>query len=311
MGVLMSKAPMKILHVTGVGHSGSTVLAILLAQSPEVFSCGELSQLSTSITGIPTRCSCGQLLSDCSYWKEVVNTWKAISPSLVIPDHAERQGYYQSKCRKSLKKGLGELPRDDVSHFIEEVDALYEAIGVRKNVNCLVDISKSVGRASLLAAYSRHDIRILHLIRDPRGVAWSHRKPRPNKPGMVGGQRKGRSVKNTTKRWVRDNKLAQNLVSRQGEKGMTLRYEDLVCDPIDSIKKVSELIGVDFYKSIDLLIKNNKLEPNHMVAGNIKVQMKPLTKLSLDESWRSNLKIYERLWCLIRAQALMRKVGYL
>lgn len=301
----------KILHITGVGHSGSTLLATLLAQSPEVASYGELGQLPKSFVDAPHRCSCGQLVPDCLYWKDVVNIWKSSLSGLVISEHAEKLRYLQAQCLKSLKSGHDEPSGNDIACLVEEIDMLYETLCTRENVSCLVDNSKNVGRAALLAAYSRNNIRILHLVRDPRGVVWSHRKSRANKPGMVEGLRKGRSVKNTTKRWVRDNRLVKKLDSKYKDTVMTLRYEDLICNTLNSLERISEFSGMNFQGASDLLHLNRGLEAPHMVAGNMSVRMKPITELALDKSWQANLKICERLWIVMRAHALMIKFGYL
>ena len=57
------------IYITGRGHSGSTILDILLGNSSQIASVGELlAGLSRADQG---ACSCGATMSDCGFWREV------------------------------------------------------------------------------------------------------------------------------------------------------------------------------------------------------------------------------------------------
>lgn len=304
---------MKILHITGTGHSGSTLLATLLAQNPNVSSCGELNQFPKALAGVPHECSCGRLVTDCEFWRVVAKAWNEILPDLHHNRHAQQVRLLQREATVQLKKH-GRLNKNlsaNAEQFVQALDALFLSLGSITGVDTLVDSSKNVGRAALLAARSSHDVKIIHLIRDPRGVAWSHRKERIKKPGTGEGSREGRSVVNTMQRWKRDNALALNLVRRYQSTALTLRYEDLVLDSDVVLKRISALSGIDFGGVLDCLKENGQIAAPHMVAGNPNVRMRPVTQLMLDNSWRENLTLFEKAWCVLSAYRLTNEFGYI
>ena len=57
------------LYITGRGHSGSTILDILLGNSSQIESVGELLAGLSRADREP--CSCGATMSDCGFWREV------------------------------------------------------------------------------------------------------------------------------------------------------------------------------------------------------------------------------------------------
>jgi hypothetical protein len=58
----------KIIYIVARGHSGTTILDIILGNSEDAFSCGELI---SGISQINPKCSCGEELKDCVFWKNI------------------------------------------------------------------------------------------------------------------------------------------------------------------------------------------------------------------------------------------------
>ena len=80
---------LKVIYVVGSSFSGSTVLAALLGQHPEVISAGELGNWTRrkKVQHIP--CSCGLPWQDCPFWKDVQDRWLAEGhPGLQVYRHA-------------------------------------------------------------------------------------------------------------------------------------------------------------------------------------------------------------------------------
>ena len=66
------------IYIAGRGHSGSTLLTMLLARHRDVEAVGEMSLLSLQIARDETtrwvgRCSCGERPIDCSMWGKVLS----------------------------------------------------------------------------------------------------------------------------------------------------------------------------------------------------------------------------------------------
>ena len=140
-----------VIVVLGSGHSGSTLLDLLLGTQPGLWSAGEVVQRP----GIYRRpdaeesCTCGRPIVDCSFWASV----RAIAPP----------------------EGEAEPPRRR---------AALEAVAAVSGAEVLVDSSK---QSSYVAGLLDEgvDARVVHLVRDARAVAHSHaRKGRDFGPSI-------------------------------------------------------------------------------------------------------------------------------
>src|SRR5918999_551571 len=92
-----TEAPVKVLKITGLGRSGSTILDVVLGNHPEIESVGEVMNLirtgwisQESLHGIPQKrlrrpiCTCGKRLDvlyvdtpeeACPFWSGVRREW--------------------------------------------------------------------------------------------------------------------------------------------------------------------------------------------------------------------------------------------
>ena len=61
----------KFVFICAAGHSGSTLLDLLLGSHPAGVSVGELTQLPKNIA-LDSVCSCGDQVSKCDFWQPVI-----------------------------------------------------------------------------------------------------------------------------------------------------------------------------------------------------------------------------------------------
>ncbi len=87
----------------------------------------------------------------------------------------------------------------------------------------------------IMAAYP--DVRIIHLIRDPRDRYASAIKRWPNQKGQVGG---------ATARWLYSVALARRNINKYPDRYMVLRYETLVSAPEETLQKVCAFLGEEY-----------------------------------------------------------------
>ncbi len=150
----------RVLYITSRGHSGSTLLSLLVSGHSQVVSAGELKMLSNPD---PQRrlCSCHrQAPSQCPFWGAV-----------------EQRVTDQVGC--SLDQLLLVEGGDDAT-FLRHNEALFAAIAQVSGSALIVDSSKSLPRLSRLlsvegqgAAFELHSV---HLHRGPFGSMNSARK---------------------------------------------------------------------------------------------------------------------------------------
>ena len=197
-----------IVYIIGVGHSGSTLLDLLLGSHSRTFSVGELIALSS--TGKPGRheriladpCGCGApSKSACPFWSAV-----------------DRR--LQREHATSLR--AIDLESPDPAAFAAANRAIYAAIEAESGRPFLVESSKRASRFERLVA-AGFDVRPIHILREPHGV-------------IASNVRKGHDwyaqCRNYSRKALRTRRL---LADREF---MRIRYEALATRPEDTIRSV-------------------------------------------------------------------------
>ena len=87
----------KCVYICSAGHSGSTLLDLLLGTHTKVASLGEISHLPKNIS-LNTICTCGEPVQSCQLWKEVLNRISySIGVDIRINPYAFNLGAYRAK----------------------------------------------------------------------------------------------------------------------------------------------------------------------------------------------------------------------
>jgi hypothetical protein len=248
---------MKILYVAGAGRSGSTLMDMALGQAHGVLSCGELLNLS-GVVHDKLLCSCGTPVGDCSFWGKVVldvGTYE-ISEELRL-NHSRR-------LLSWIKVFLGSRQR----RYIEWVDSVYEAIGRLSDASVIIDSSKSPLRLAALLRYSRHEIYVLHLVRDPKMVALSLAKPlKQDVQAGVQHDLKGKQYLRSYGFWTAVNFLVHFAVTVNGARRRYVRinYEAFIREPSMRVQEALSMCGSELK---DVRLENEFLKSEHVMAGN-------------------------------------------
>ncbi len=195
--------------------------------------------------------------------------------------------------------------------YAERAAALFRCLGDATGAEVVVDSSKSPARALALAHVPGIDLRVVHLVRDPRGVAWSLRK-RLERDLAAGVPKDSRvhPVWWTAAAWSLTNaqaELARRMIGP--ERSIFVRYEDFATHPLEVLERTCELAGVDPAPMAAIVDGELDLRTRHLVAGN-RLRMKGSARLRLDEAWRQKLAPREIRTCGRLAGPLMRRYGY-
>ena len=177
----MSHPRSKILFIAGIGRSGSTLLSRMLAQIDGFQAVGELHHLWQ--TGAPLLateelCGCGSSYADCPFWPAMIEA------ALGAVDRERLDGLAQLKREtdrvryipwmRSPLKPPGYARR--LREYRPIVRSLYAAIETTCQPRVIVDATKDPSSLYLLSTLSELEVTVLHLVRDPRGVAYSWTK---------------------------------------------------------------------------------------------------------------------------------------
>jgi hypothetical protein len=195
---------------------------------------------------------------------------------------------------------LDELP--------ETLGALYRAIAEESGARVLVDSSKLPTYGGVLGSLPDIDLRVLHLIRDPRATAfsWTRTKALPDKPG--GTMQTQRPVRSSAL-WTLWNVVAELLWSR-GDRYLRLRYEDVVRRPRDAVEAIAALAGEPADGAPFVSDTEVELAPAHGVAGNPSRFTTGRVALRPDDAWRTQMRRADRWKVNAVTWPLLLRHGY-
>ncbi|MEM8924754.1 MAG: sulfotransferase [Actinomycetota bacterium] len=313
--------PLKVLFIGGLGRSGSTLVELLLNELAETASVGETIHLWERGVVNNERCACGEAFHDCPHWTAVgqraFGGWAAVDVDELIRLRwrIDRSRRLPAIARRHLSGPLGTTLDDGERHYLRHLRLVLQASAeVAGHPSVLLESSKHLSTAALLALDPAIDLRVLHLVRDPRGVAhsWTKTVERPETATADGAEMMPRyRPSRTAFRWMTDNLGFEALAWVAPT--LLLRYEDALSHPTQTMRDVADLCGLDRDR-LDLgFIAGNRANvsaPMHSVAGNpMRFGGRDLT-LRLDDAWRRRMRRRRRLLVTATTAPLLKAYGY-
>lgn len=283
---------MKLVYVGGMGRSGSTLIERLLGELPGVCSVGELVHMWRRSLVDDEACGCGKAFSDCDFWRSVgfhaYGGWdrRDAADLLALKGSIDRTRFVPFLLRRNPPQSLAARAKQ----YTELYDRLYHAIAHVSGCETVVDASKHASLAACLRHRYGTNMLIVHVVRDPRAVAyaWSKRVPRPEATPTSPEQEMARyGPVRAAVQWVSQN-LVFDALARQGIPTVRIRYEDFVTDPVSCVRAVAELLG---HKG-DLPVDRGKvahLSPTHAVSGNPMRFRSGDIEIRSDDAWTREL----------------------
>jgi len=248
-----------IVYIIGVGHSGSTLLDLLLGSHSKTVSVGELIALSSvgkpgrqaRILGAP--CDCGApTKADCPFWGDV-----------------DRR--LQTTSGTSLR--TIDLEAGDPGAFRRANRAIYDAVAEASGRAYVVESSKRTSRFARLVE-AGFDVRPIHILRAPQGVVASN-------------LRKGRDWRTPCRAYSRHALRTRRLLADREH--MRIRYEDLASRPEQTVRGLMEWLGLGFEPE---QLRWSRTVHHHL-AGN-RMRQTGDDSIRFDERWRSELSARQR-----------------
>lgn len=287
----------RVLFIGGLGRSGSTLIELLLNELPMTVSVGETIHLWERGVRNRERCGCGEAFDRCPHWlavgQEAFNGWENVDLDEVI---GLRWSVDRSRRLPAIASSLARgRPSDDQRRYLDYLRrVLLASARVTGSPDVLLESSKHLSTAALLALDDALDVRVLHLVRDPRGVAysWTKNVPRPETDGEVMPVYR---PSRTAARWVSDNAGFGLLSTRVPT--LTMRYEDFLAAPAPWLYQIIRLLGLEPSNRDLHFLHGKRAElrtPMHSVAGNpLRFGSNEIT-LRLDDAWRTKLPARDR-----------------
>lgn len=290
----------RVAFLVGAGRSGTTLLYKLLALHPDVaYISNYENRLQWFPDGIAARIAAPQLEGKLNAWFNHGNAYFVERPWLkrIFPTPHEGEPVYAS-CGIRLFPQRDELPDRAAA---ERLRTRFERIRRRARASVLVSKRTANNRRvrQLEAIFPR--ARYVHLVRDGREVTqslstvewwdrhtvwWDGRTP-------VEIERSGEPrLAVCARNWVREiEELRQQLAIVPPERVLTLRFEELLEDPLLQLERVVRFLGVAFTSEYRMAIETLSLRP---------------VRAKWDSAWDTG-----QLACVMReTQPLLRQLGY-
>jgi len=305
----------RVLYIGGVGRSGTTVLERALGELPGYHVLGETVHLWQRALVDDELCGCGRPFSGCPFWTAVgqraFGGWDRVDPREVLDlkRAVDRNRYIGRLAAPRLPAEVAAR----LARYVGMYRRVYDAVTETTGAAVLVDSSKHASLAFCLRWDPQLDLRVLHAVRDARGVAYSWTKgtPRPEATSGSTSFMPTYSPTSTALRWDLYNS-AFGLLARRGTPTLRVRYEEFVADPRGVLTAVADFAGHPVTEQGLAFASDTAVEltAQHTVSGNpVRFTTGPVT-LRPDEAWRTELPVGQRRAVSLLASPLLRRYGY-
>jgi hypothetical protein len=307
--------PLRVLYLGGVGRSGSTLLERMLGELPGAISLGEVVHLWDRGVRDDERCGCGAAFSACPFWQAVgaraFGGWQNVS----VERHLELRARVDD-VRRTPQLLLGAYGRSfgrDLAEYSGAYRAIYQAARELSGASLIIDSSKVTSLAYCLRRVPGLDVRLLHLIRDSRAIAYAWTKV-VRRPEVVDGESYMHRFNpaHLALLWNLHNTLLQ-LPRLAGEPTFTLRYENFARDPEAALRRVADFAGLPLGPDdLGFLEKGSvTLSASHQVAGNPLRFTTGRVPIRQDDAWRTELAAADRRRVAALTAPVSLAFGYL
>jgi len=304
-----------VLYIGGWGRSGSTLLAHVLAGVPGFVSVGELRYVWQAGPAGNELCGCGQAFADCPFWaavgEEAFGGWDQVDVDEVLRLEASVLRHRNIPLLGMRRLAPGH--RRDVERYADLTVRLYRGILTVSGGQVVVDSTKNPPYAYFLQAASGSGIalRVLHLVRDSRGVvhSWTKRVARPE---VAGGEAYFQNFSPFAAgvRWMQCN-LAFELLRRLGAPTVQMRYERLAQDPRAELERMFVSMGEPDQHDLSAVGAEVHVAGQHSVRGNPMRFAHGRQQVRPDEAWRTGMARKTRSLVVLVTWPLLLRYGYL
>lgn len=285
--------PPAVIFLAGSGRSGSTLVERMIGEMPGFVNVGELIDLFRRVIEGDELCGCGERFSRCEFWnsvgerafggwelglvRDVARLQAAVARQRFIPHHLSPRQSHRFRA--------------SVGHYREVYAALYRAIAETAGVGTVVDASKLPAQAMALAG-EQVDLRVVSVVRDIRGVAWSMSKKDVVRPHSTQGVEVmfNRGMSFAAAEWT----LCQAEVDAMRFLNVPvarIRYERLAVGAKEEIRGALTALGFDVREAGLAHLREGEadLGMSHGLSGNPSRFRGGTTKLRTDEVWRDEM----------------------
>ncbi|MEM0993326.1 MAG: sulfotransferase [Bacteroidota bacterium] len=305
----------RILLITGSGRSGSTLLSKLLNEIEGSFNVNEL--VFTHLNGVERDypCNTGDKFSESPIWLKIMASYRQKNEV----DLLKYEPHRIPNTRKLVGAQLFPFYKTDEANnayfkaYQQAIKDLYDAIFEATNASMIIDSSKIAPFVNVVAQMEAFDIFVLHLVRDPRAVAYSWQKTIKRQDVDAGTNlfMEKRTPTRSSIRWQLVNIFAESLKHKSALKYHYLKYEDFAKNPAHHMAAILNFLGKS-PREIPVEDKQIHLKAvDYGIWGNPNVrQQKDVVKVRYDDTYKQKLSFGARLTSTVMSMPMLLKYGY-
>jgi hypothetical protein len=307
------RAPIPVLFIGCAGRSGSTLLDRVLGRHEDFCSTGELRFVWERAFSENQLCGCGVPFRECEFWEAVSRSALGSDPCAADVGSAVLLRRTLDQIRQApwlLGSHAPAAHHAALAIYERLLESMYAAILEVSGSRVVIDSSGDGTHGLILAKAPNVALHVVHLVRDPRAVAFSWKRSRRRvEIHWESAEMPREAAATSARRWVINNALIERLASRASSY-CRVRYEDFVADPDAALARITAPYGWVQRDAVSLAGREVVLAPTHTVSGNpMRFRNGPL-RISLDDEWRGALPRADRRTVQAIAWPLLRRYGY-
>ncbi len=240
---------MKVVFILGSGHSGTTLLDLLLSQHPDAIGLGEVLRFmkghKKNYEHTCDVCSCGTSLSQCNFWSALVSL--------------EGSGRDDTTMQQAYRKIFAHAALQG-AHIV--IDSSKHTDGVR--------VLSGLAQAGVIELY------VVFLTRDVRGWVYSAQDS-ARRSGMI-----PRPACLLIPRWYREQQKMLEAAKKYTPSFTQLSYEELCREPAAVLTRLLQTVQLSQFD-----FEHATTARTHIMMGNrMKMNLKFPIQVSCDEKWK-------------------------
>ncbi|WP_326552385.1 sulfotransferase [Micromonospora sp. NBC_01813] len=310
---------MRLLFIGGMGRSGSTLVERVLNELPGVCGLGEVTHVWHNGVRDNRLCGCGAPFRQCPLWRAVgqraFGGWDNVDLDRV---DALRDAVGRTRHVPALAgRWLPARRRAQLAEYVDLYVRIYAAAAAVTGAALIVDSSKDTALAFGLRRAGDVDLRVLHLVRDPRGVAYSWtRRVRDQETGELVAVPRFPALR-CALAWTGHN-AAYDLLAWSGHNAASdrpvrrMRYEEFLVDAPGAVGALAGFAGRPVSGADLTFLSGGQVELGvlHSVSGNRMRFDTGRLALRMDDAWRTALSAGARSLIGVLCAPLLLRYGY-
>jgi hypothetical protein len=305
----------KVLYISGWGRSGTTLLDSLLGQVEGFVSTGELHQIWQRGLVQGRSCGCGLPVVECPFWRQAFEGGFGGIGAVDAEAAMRAQREVHTRHARRVLSALRSHALLEKYEYAQYMSKLYSGITSvdPANTRVIVDSSKYPTDAIVASGLPGVEVFVLHVVRDPRAVAFSWRriKNAPDKRADGGRLRRVGMVRSTVV-WQFYNWVIMRYVRRAvgSSHFAQLTYEQLAARPEETLEQVVRLLGETPAYRPEFQGNEVEVARSHTASGNPNRFDAGRRTIRLDSEWETKMPAWRKLAVSLLAFPMITRLRY-